>query len=358
MTNPFRQLQVVQVIMHIVPRAKKGDEAAEPVQLSDAVCKLQEGVREELQARMRSQLSSAGREVIENLAAESGVPDTIKSFLGDTKGDFITTSRRLATALREAQTGINSGSMLLVAECSLSNDPAILIVKFEQERGIRAQPMTENGQNVFDMEYLRDLFLTSRSRVFKVGLFTRSGVSDDALHGWVADKQSVTGKVAAFFLETYLGCRHLEEPREVTKRFYEASFNWINERVTNASSRAKYAIAVMAELQNRQGEVSVERFAEVHLDAQGDADDYEKYLDAYNVPKIVPKDTSLIENRLERMQVNFTSGAVVYFPISALDDGSVDIEQIDERQTQITLVGEAKEAKPRATPSKASAAEA
>ncbi|GIM95691.1 nucleoid-associated protein [Paractinoplanes toevensis] len=357
MSANFRRLEVLQVIMHIVPKARKGDAAAEPLQLSDAACKLQAGVREELQARMRLQLSSAGRQVSEDSSTESKVPGIIRNFLTTAGADFVATSRQLATALREVQTGLNSGGMLLVADCKLSGAPALLIVKFEQERGMRAQPTTDNGQNVFDMEYLRDLFLTSRSRVFKVGLFSRSGISNGVLGGWVADKQGASGKVAAFFLEDYLGCRHLEEPDEITKRYFDASFDWINQSVVNPSSRGRYAIAVMAELQNQNAQMSTDRFAEVNMDSDGDADSYASFLETRDVPKIFVKDKGLIAGRLERMQFNFTSGAVVYFPISALEDGSVDIEEIDDRQTQITLIGEAKEAKPRSARSRSSASE-
>ncbi|GIE52654.1 hypothetical protein Ani05nite_61880 [Amorphoplanes nipponensis] len=343
------------MIMHIVPRAKKGDGDAAPLQLSDAVCKLQDGVREELQASIRKQLASDGRQVIEASEPESDVPRVIKKHLMTKNGDFIAMSRELALGLRQAQTGINSGGMLMVAECNFSGVPAVLIVKFEQERGMRANPTTENGQNVFDMEYLRDLFLTNRSRVFKVGLFAQSGVVDNVLSGWAVDKQNAAGRVATFFLEDYLGCSHLEDPEEITKRFYEKSFEWINDRVENSGSRAKYAIAVMAEVQNNSGDISVDRFAELNMDSDGDADDYANYLNSHSIPRTFSKDSSLIQNRLEKMQVKFVNGAVVYFPISALDDGSVDIEKLDDRQTQITLTGEASEAKPRSNNSKANA---
>ncbi|GIF09512.1 nucleoid-associated protein [Actinoplanes siamensis] len=358
MSASFRRLEVTQVIMHIVPKAKKGDDAAEPLQLSDAACNLQDGVREELQARMRLQLSSAGREVAQDPNTVSKVPGIISNFLTASGGDFVSTSRQLATALREVQTGINSGGMLLVADCRLSGVPGILIVKFEQERGLRAQPTNENGQKVFDMEYLRDLFLTSRSRVFKVGLFARSGMAEGMLNGWVADKQGASGRVAAFFLEDYLGCRHLEEPQEITKRFFETSFEWINTRVVNPSSRGRYAIAIMAEMQNQNPQLSTDRFAEVNMDADGDADDYSNYLESRNVPKMFNKDKGLIASRIDRMQFKFTSGAVVYFPLSALEDGSVDVEELDDMRTQITLVGEAKEARPRSDQSRPSASEA
>ena len=90
-----------------------------------------------------------------------------------------------------------------------------------------------------DVKYFSDLFLTSRSKVYKVALFRAVDVDESLLYGWAADRQMTGGGLAVFFLRKYLGCQHLDEPKEVTRRFYQHSQNWVNTRVSNAETRTR-----------------------------------------------------------------------------------------------------------------------
>ncbi|GAA4581130.1 hypothetical protein GCM10023176_61630 [Micromonospora coerulea] len=358
MTATFGSLDISRVIVHLVPKAGRGDDGASPIQLSDVACTLQDGVREELQARLRGLLAASGRQIVEDPEADSKVPAVVRNFLESPGDSFVSASRDLAVILREAQSGANSGGMLLVAECSLENFPAILVVKFEQERGIRAALTAEDGQNTFDMQFLRDLFLTNRSKVYKVGLFAASGILDGVLHGWAADKQMTGGKVAVFFLKRYLGCEHLEEPKELTRRFYERSQEWINKAVENPTTKARYAIAVVAELQSQRDTISVGSFATVHLEV-GDRDSYVKYLQDHGVPRATfDKSVTLVESHLEKLQVAFGNGAVVAFPVAALEDQSVVIEAMADSQTRLSITGEMREVKGKGTPGRRPASDA
>lgn len=47
------------------------------------------------------------------------------------------------------------------------------------------------------------------------------------------------------------------------------------------------------------------------------------------------------------MQITFTNGITVIFPTSAVDDGSVEIEELSTEQSQITIVGETSEVRPK-----------
>ncbi|MFY1668992.1 nucleoid-associated protein [Plantactinospora sp. WMMB334] len=344
MTNPLRSLEVREVVLHIVPQAGRGDQ----LQLSDALCVLQEGVRGELQGRIRGQLSSIGRQVVEDPKSDSDVPEVVRNYLQDPAADLIPASKRLAELLRDVQKGNASAGMLMVAQCLVLDAPALLIVKFEQEKGLRAQPKDDNGRTVFDMQFLNDLFLTNKSKVFKVGLFSLAEPATGTLAGWAADKQNSGGKVATYFLEAYLGCQHLEEPEELTRRFYDESLEWINKHVETPSRRSRYVIAVMAEMQSERDSIAVDRFAETHLDPVEDADRYEQFLRARGVPRFFQKATAQVQSRLEQMQIGFSNGITVVFPISALEDGSVEIEELSDTQSQVTLTGETREAKPRA----------
>lgn len=352
-TNPIRTLEVQQVVLHIVPQAGRGEQ----LQLSDAVCVLQEGVRGELQGRIRGQLSSVGRQVAEDPKTTSDVPSVVRKYLQKPSKSLVPTSKRLAEILRDVQKGNASAGMLMVAQCLVFDRPALLIVKFEQEKGLRAEPRVENGRTVFDMQFLNDLFLTNKSRVFKVGLFILTDPPAEELVGWAADKQNTGGKVATYFLDSYLGCQHLEDPEELTRRFYDESLIWINKHVDMPSRRSRYVIAVMAEMQSERDSVAVDQFAEAHFDPIDDADRYEQFLRSKGVPRFFRKATARVQSRLEQMQISFSNGIVVVFPVSALEDGSVEIEELSETRSQVTLTGETREAKPRSSRSRSTSDE-
>jgi len=346
--------------MHSVPRAARSDPNPIPIQLSDAACTLQDGVREELQVRLRRMLAEQGRRIVEDGRTGSEVPRVIRNYLESSDDSFVETSRRLATILREVQSGANSGGLLLVAEgrfnitpVGLANptrDKSLIIVKFQQERGIRAERTANGMLQTFDMQFLRDLFLTDRSKVYKVGLFPASGIRDGLLHGWAADYQMTGGKVAVFFLRRYLGCDHLEEPEELTRRYFERSQEWVNKTVKDPLKKARYAIAIFAELQSERRTISIEKFASEHL-STFDQDSYVSYLVEGGVPRATfDKDISLVRPHLEKLQFAFANGAVVAFPVSALDDESVKIEPAEGNKTTLTITGEMREVKGKGAP--------
>lgn len=357
MGSVFGSLDIHRVIVHIVPKASRLEGAAAPIQLSDMACTLRDGVREELQARLRGLLAESGRQIVEDAENDSKVPGVVRDYLESRSDSFVSTSRELASILRAAQSGANSGGMLLVADCLLEGFLAVLIVKFEQEHGIRAALTAEGGQSTFDMQFLRDLFLTNKSKVYKVGLFAASGIRDGVLHGWAADKQMTGGKVAVFFLKKYLGCGHFEEPKELTRRFYERSQEWINKSPDSSTKKARYTIAVVAELQSQRDTISVGGFATSNLEVD-DRDGYVRYLVDNGVPRATfDKSTALVESHLKKLQVAFGNGAVVAFPFSALEDQSVIIEPQGSK-TRLSIIGDMREVKGKGTPGRKAASDA
>jgi hypothetical protein len=95
----------------------------------------------------------------------------------------------------------------------------------------------------------------------------------------------------------------------------------------------------MAEMNKNNRNVNVDIFARENLRQLHDADDFRKFVFSHGVPKEFAKDRELIEKRIERLQIKFSSGAVVYFPLSALDGHSVSYEELDEERIQITIMG-------------------
>ncbi|MER6531887.1 hypothetical protein [Streptomyces sp. NPDC001508] len=144
------------------------------------VCKLSEDVRAKIQANFRGVLASHGRPAVEEIEVKkSNLPDRVYEYLTQERG-LVDVSVDLAELLWDSQKGKSSSAgLLLVATARLAGKRALLIVKLEQEGGLRAQDVLVNGKRTFDMSYFADLLMTEHNKIYKAALFCVDGVSED-----------------------------------------------------------------------------------------------------------------------------------------------------------------------------------
>lgn len=335
----FGDLVVERAIVHVVPQHPKGAEP-HPLQLSEEACRLNDGGRTALQGKLRDVLGRLGREVVEDPELKSGLPDAVRAFLSGEQ-DLVKVSGTLAHALRDSQNGSSSAGLLLVAAARLDNQPALLMVKLEQETGMQANEIvTDDGLRTFDMQYFANLLFTEKSKVYKVALFSEEGLAEHGLQGWAADPQTSGKDVARFFREKFLGCRHQNDPRELTRRFHDAAMDWINDRFAHSNSdvRMKYVMAVMVELQSSAPALDPATFIEHHLHKEHQ-DDFAGFLKEHDVSiRVFEKNNDLIGNRLQKVRIDLASGAFLVAPLEAVQDGTVEVKDIGDGRTTVTVI--------------------
>ncbi|MFE2914230.1 nucleoid-associated protein [Kitasatospora indigofera] len=326
---------VEEAIVHGVPRRIRGTEVV-PLQLSEAACQLDDTVRTALQGRLRDVLGRLGREVVEDPEMKSDLPDAVRAFLNGEQ-DLVQVSGDLAHLLRDSQTGSSPAGLLLAASARLDGQRALLMVKLEQETGMQAQEIISDGLRTFDVQFLANLLFTEKSKVYKVALFSEEGVTEEGLEGWAADAQ-LTGKtVARFFLEKFLGCRHKNDPREVTERFHDAAMGWINSRFTDPEVRMDYVMAVLVELKSPTATLDPSAFIRTHL-REEHRDDFADFLSENDIPvSVFDKNTELVGNRLQKMRVELSNGAYLVTPVESVQDGSVAVEDLGNGLTSLTV---------------------
>ncbi|MFD4998601.1 nucleoid-associated protein [Streptomyces buecherae] len=314
------------------------DEAPLPLKLSETACRLDDGGRTALQGKLRDVLGRLGREVIEDPELKSGLPDAVRSFLGDKQG-LVEVSGELAYALRDSQNGSSSAGLLLVAAARLDDRRALLIVKLEHETGMQANEIVAEGLRTFDMQYLANLLFTEKSKVYKVALFSEEGMTEQRLHGWAADPQKSGKHVARFFLEKFLGCRHQDDPRELTRRFHDTAMDWINSRHMDSDARVNYVMATMVELQSLTPTLDPVAFIRAHLQESHQAD-LAEFLTENDVSiRAFEKNTELIGNRLEKVRMDLSSGTYLIAPLEAVQDGTVAVRDLGDGRTTVTVTG-------------------
>ncbi|MFE2725433.1 nucleoid-associated protein [Kitasatospora sp. NPDC059327] len=339
MRNDFGDLVIDEAIVHLVPRSRKTDPVEAGIQLSDTVCELTGTVRTELQGKLRDVMARLGREVVEDPEAKSKLPEYVQDFLED-RMDLVEVSGEVAYLLRNSQSGVSPAGLLLVASARLDGHKALLMVKLEQETGMQAnQIVTGDGRRTFSVEYFANLLFTEASRVYKVALFSEEGIGEDGLEGWAADKQMTGKALAAFFLKKFLGCRHKDEPREITRRFHDAAVGWINSRITDPDTRVQYLMAVLVELQSTAMTLNPAVFINTHLKLPH-REDFACFLREQGLPAraTFDKDTELIDTRLSKVRVEFANGVFLVAPLDAVGE-TIAIEDLGGGHTSVTVTG-------------------
>ncbi|MGW1878749.1 nucleoid-associated protein [Streptomyces sp. NPDC001975] len=341
MRTDFGELAIEQAIVHSVPSRARNDPREYTVELSDESSKLSSKVQSALERRLVKILNSHACSVTEDLEPKSPLPDWVRDFM-DNDLDLVEVSGHLARHLQDCQTAANSRGLLMVAEVRLARERGLLLVKLEQETGMQARRVGEDGKRTFDVHYYADLLFTEKASVFKLALFTADAVKDDLLEGWAADRQRSDRRMAGFFLHNYLGCRFTEDPAEVTSRFHEVALKWVNTRLSDpadAHTRVDYTLAVLSELKSAPENLNPREFAARNLKGTH-RQEFLTHLAQNGISdRTFVKDTTLIDARLQKMQVNFASGAFLVAPLDAVDQ-TVTFEALEDGGTKATVVGE------------------
>lgn len=301
----------------------RGGTGSEP-QLSDVESVLGDRVANFLAERVGDNLADANV-VYFNPRSDSPVPDLIRSFLASPAMPLVDMSRVMAVHLHRLQRPISPPGLLLVLDVDIGNRRALVILKVEEEDGVQIASREElTDRRGFRMILQEDLFLTQKTRIYKVGEFSQV---DGETRGRVLDKQRGQAVLVAGFFMRFLGCTFGARADLETKTFMDEAESFFNQSITDPNKRTRYETALIAELASHSGDIRIPEFAQRHLDLE-DRNDFEERMTQAQLPRRVAKDTSLIRSRLDRVAWVFASGVSVLAPPDKAD--LVKLEQLAE----------------------------
>jgi len=340
LTRDFGTLHIERLIVHDIP-VRSSVNASEPI-LSETDSVLTTELRNYFREKITKSMAAAACEVIFDAEVASPISSIVSSYLVTAEMDFIEASWEVARHLHQSQTGINPAGLLIVVEATIDDRSALAVLKLEREDGVRVQQQEIDGKKTFNVEHIRDLMFTGKTKVFKAALFVQDGDSFASVGISVSDKQNGAkrgSEIADFFLKRFLGCKLREAPDVVTQRYFEAAQGFINEKVSDPENRAKYQIALMATLNNQQDTVHPWHFAEENLAVQ-DRDEFIHALNEHEVPtQQFAKDTAGLQPTLKKLQMSFQSGIILvaspqayeeHIKSSELENGNSLVEITDK----------------------------
>jgi 37-kD nucleoid-associated bacterial protein len=340
-TNPLKAavdigfLDVQLVIVHEVP---VHDDGMSPL-LSEVESDLTPDVQGYFRDKIKGSLRETAYPVVFDPDARSPVPDLVRTHLSSDGDNFVLMSQEAARHLFGVQTRRNPGGLLVVVSGQLGAAPCLAILKLEKEQGVRLREETRDGKRTFNLQHLRDLVLSERARVFKVGLFLPDRDSPDGVAGRVCDTQR--GRlsdvaVARFFLVDYLGCRLQRDPQVTTQEFFSTAEQFINERVSDPEKQAKYDAALITVMGSAQPIFSPDDFIRDHLEGD-DRRAFRAHLREHEMAaRPFPKDTTLIKSALRRVRMAFRGGASVSYPPEALNE-TVKVITLGENRAKVEI---------------------
>lgn len=334
------RVEITRWVIHEIPKTFRYREEVPPT-LSEAVSPFDAEVARFFERKI-SESFSRSRHQIEPLREAATPATVIQHFLG--KDRLIDLSIVLGRRLHNAQSGAMSGGLLVVLEGAHGESTILSVLKLEKEEGARAASAKVDGKTTYSVEYLKDLFLTGRTRVFKVAVFTLA--KEDLLAGWVSDPQSKGSEVADFFLGTFLECRLAKDPKVATKKFHTEAERFINEHVADPETKMRYETAVIAELNGNATEVNLRGFANNNLEV-ADRNPFVRALQEAGVEAAFVKDIQLVRSRIRRVQYEFEAGVKVSYPTDT-PEGVVTLTGHEDGRTEMQIVDELKKLHSRA----------
>jgi 37-kD nucleoid-associated bacterial protein len=304
-------------VVHYIPTER--DDPGDEILLTDSAIRLDAGLKRYFETRIVERLTEKGLEVVGD---PNGAPTVANAVVATDSRDtsLVASSQEIARHLTTVQsTKVSPSGLLAVVSGMAGGKDCLALLKLERERGIHFAIKQVDGRNLLDLELLRDLTLTDKTRVYKTALLASE---NGGIGGFVADDQrgiSTGRQVATFFLSRFLGCKPRLPAAQMTYQFVQAANESINEDVSSPERRGRYQVAVLAALQSTASDIRPSAFASHYLERE----DREPFLARVQAAGIEPnvtfeKDTSRV--KVSRFRMTFESGMVLVGDRRALDN--------------------------------------
>lgn len=253
-------------------------------------------------------------------------------------------SKLMTKYLFEIQDGQNASGILVVIFGKISNQNTCIIIKLEKDEG--AQLELDPETKSFNIKVVQDLMLTKKTRIYKVGLFIDKSVFRIKYDGSTSDLQIDPTKkkeVTTWFIEKFLGCMPLADPRTTTKKFYDFTTTFI-QSIEDPVKKAKYTQDLNSYLQKNSQSISAKEFADDYMETS-DKDLYNKYLKEKKFGMSgFPKDNSFISNKIKTITMTFANDVAIVGKKGTFEK-SVKLEHQKDGTTKAEIVSKVKSIK-------------
>jgi hypothetical protein len=297
-------LIIDKIIVHDVPKHKKSD-ISKTVDYSEKESKLTQELKIFFKDKLTETISKKGFKVYFDPDTTSPIPSLVSLLNSSPRKNIVKASKEIAKHLLDMQSGSNPAGIVVVIEGTIKSKNITAILKLERDEGARLHKNT--SKHIIDIETVKDLMLTKKTRLYKVGIFHMRDNFGIDYDGFVSDNQLEIDSpsiVAKFFLEKYLGCKIYGDTRTETKSFFEITKKFIL-TLEDPIKKAKYYEHLISYSNKPDNVINPKDFCVNYLEAD-DRQSYEDHLrqNHFSTDQFI-KDTELINSHLKKMMIDF-----------------------------------------------------
>ena len=333
------ELDIKKIIVHDVPKHKKND-YSKRADYSERESLLTEELKLFFRDKIVESINNKGFKVTFDHSPISPIPGTIKLLLNTPTKDFILRSKKVAKHLYDIQTGINPGGIIVLISGEINNDYVVALLKLERDEG--AQLKKNSRERRINIVQVKDLMLTQKTKLYKVGLFFLRDNFQCDFDGFVSDNQLALDSaygVAKFFLTEYLGCQLYGDTKKMTKDFFNISKEFI-QRIDDPIQRATYYNHLISYSKRPNKLIDYREFANYF-----EEEDRQSYVDFLEQNKFdfqtFQKDTELIKSHINKILIDFDNDISIMAKNGDLDR-KVKLSYATDGLTRAEIIGKIK----------------
>lgn len=298
-------LTIDEVIVHDVPKHKKNDTSI-PIDFSENVSILTPELRIFLKNKLISSFTSSnGFKVNFDNTSDSPIPNIVYKLNNSEPCSLIDNSKTIASHLYQIQTGVNPGGIVVVITGTIENHKIIAILKLERDQGARIKKNPKT--HAIDLETVKELILTDKTRLYKAGIFFNETDYNCSFEGYVCDNQYQNERernIASFFLQRFLGCMLFGDTRTITKEFFAITKQFI-ERIEDPVKKTSYLGHLISYVSRPAASINPDQFCSEYIELK-DRQNYSNYLDNHNIQRnVFVKNTELINSQIKKIKIEF-----------------------------------------------------
>lgn len=334
-------LRIMKLVVHSIPKHKKGDFSVQP-EYSENESDLADGMKVFFKAKINQSLDSSKQiRVIFDTEQESPVSLYVNSII-ETKGNTLVEQSRLITKyMYEIQHGQNASGIVVVIYGEINDKSTCIIMKLEKDEGaqLKLDPITKS----FNIDSVKDLMLTAKTKIYKVGLFINKTELKVDFNGSIADLQidvKTKKEITTWFIEKFLGCKPIEDARVITKKFYSLTTTFI-QTIEDTLTQAKYIQDLNSYMQKNSSTLSAQEFADDYLTSD-DKKSYILYLEDKKFKlSSFSKDNILVETKIKKITMTFENNITLIGNKGTLDN-QVKFEKQPDGITKVEMFSKLK----------------
>lgn len=310
----FSNMYIEKLIVHRVFKRGDSGELIQPEYSLNPII-LDDSKKRLIIERLVTALGRNSKSLMMNIvdSTEGSTIQLISKLYNCTNQVFTQISKEITYKLALVQTisRISDCALFIVTgSIGQNNLPFSCIVKSESQSAFR---LIENSDHEKILELIDDALLGKDQKLFKIGFIANIDKNIEDFEVIVFDSnldQFKSAKAAKYFYIDFLGCAIQENSATATKDFYNETSNFINSN--NYSTLKKIYIQnqlVSYLLAEGTNVINSNEFANNAFRDSNDIDNYLTFMDQANVTsRNIFKDLSLLNKKLKKRYINFTSG--------------------------------------------------